>query len=110
VLSLPYELRRPAAFKADVLTALARIVGSVFASYRSRAKRNGPGDAQCGSVLAVRRFGSLLVLDGVFTRDAEGARAPTRRRHRRSTTLTRQSAQATRAKQRAPRVKARELA
>jgi hypothetical protein len=80
VLSLPYELRRLAAFKADVLTALARIfVESVFANYRARAKRAAIDDAQCGSVLAVQRFGSLnlnvhfhlLVLDGVFARDEE---------------------------------------
>jgi hypothetical protein len=80
VLSLPYELRRLAAFKADVLTALARIfVDAVFASYRARAKRTGIDDARCGSVLAVQRFGSLnlnvhfhvLVLDGVFTRDEQ---------------------------------------
>jgi len=80
VLSLPYELRRLAAFKADVLTALARIfVETVFASYRARAKRVGIDDARCGSVLAVQRFGSLnlnvhfhvLVLDGVFTRDQQ---------------------------------------
>jgi hypothetical protein len=76
VLSLPYELRRLAAFKANVLTALARIfVEAVFACYRGRAKRGGIEGARCGSVLAVQRFGSLnlnvhfhvLVLDGVFT-------------------------------------------
>jgi hypothetical protein len=81
VLSLPYELRRLAAFKADVLTALARIfVEATFASYRARAKRNGFEFTQCGSVLCVQRFGSLnlnvhfhvLVLDGVFTRDPQG--------------------------------------
>jgi hypothetical protein len=80
VLSLPHELRRLAAFKADVLTALARIfVEAVFANYRARAKRTGIDDAQCGSVLAVQRFGSLnlnahfhwLVLDGVLTRDEQ---------------------------------------
>jgi hypothetical protein len=60
VLSLPYELRRLAAFKADVLAALARaFVETVFASYRARAKRTGIDDGRCGSVLAVQRFGSL---------------------------------------------------
>ena len=60
VLSLPYELRRLAAFKADVLTALARIfVEAIFASYRARAKRTGIEDAQCGAVNFVQRFGSL---------------------------------------------------
>jgi hypothetical protein len=92
VLTLPYELRRLAAFKADVLTALARIfVEAVFASYRSRARRDGIEDPQCGSVNFVQRFGSLnlhvhfhlLALDGVFARDAQGravfhpAEAPT---------------------------------
>ena len=81
VLSLPFELRRLAAFNADVLTALARIFVEVtFGSYRAGAKRAGIEDAQCGAVLCVQRFGSLnlnvhfhtLVLDGVFTRDAHG--------------------------------------
>jgi hypothetical protein len=92
VLTLPYELRRLAAFKADVLTALARIfVEAVFAGYRSRARCNGVDNPQCGSVNFVQRFGSLnlhvhfhlLALDGVFARDALGrlvfqpAEAPT---------------------------------
>jgi hypothetical protein len=48
---LPYELRRLAAFKADVLTALARIfVEAIFAGYRARAKRDGIGTGECGSV------------------------------------------------------------
>jgi hypothetical protein len=64
-----------------VLTALARIfVEAVFASYRSRARRDGIEDPQCGSVNFVQRFGSLnlhahfhlLALDGVFARDAQG--------------------------------------
>ena len=42
LLTLPYELRKLAAFKADVLTALARIfVEAVFTMYRSRARRDG---------------------------------------------------------------------
>src|SRR5450432_2369118 len=82
VLSLPYELRRLAAFKADVLTALARIfVEATFASYRAWAKRDGIANAECGSVACVQRFGSLnlnvhfhvLVLDGVFARDPHGS-------------------------------------
>ncbi len=81
VLSLPYELRRLAAFKADVLTALGRIfVETIFASYRAAAIRTGLKDAQCGAVSFVQRFGSSLnlnvhyhvvVLDGVFTREPE---------------------------------------
>jgi hypothetical protein len=81
VLTMPYELRKLVAFKADVLTALARIfVESVFAGYRARANRAGVDDAQCGSVNFVQRFGSLnlhvhyhlVALDGVFARDAGG--------------------------------------
>ncbi len=81
VLSLPFELRRLAAFKADVLTALGRIVvEAIFASYRARAKRDGLEDAQCGAINFVQRFGSsinlhvhfhVVVLDGVLTRDAQ---------------------------------------
>jgi hypothetical protein len=81
VLTLPYELRKLVAFKADVLTAVARIfVDSVFAAYRMRAKRSGVEAPQCGAVNFVQRFGSLnlhvhyhlIVLDGVFARDASG--------------------------------------
>jgi hypothetical protein len=81
VLSLPYELRRLAAFKADVLTALGRVfVEAIFTSYRTRAKKDGFEDGQCGSVTFVQRFGSLnlnvhfhvVVLDGIFARDASG--------------------------------------
>jgi hypothetical protein len=80
VLSLPYELRRLAAFKADVLTALGRVfVDAVFASYRRRARRQGIADGQCGAINFVQRFGSMnlnvhfhvVALDGAFTRDAE---------------------------------------
>jgi hypothetical protein len=80
VLTLPYELRKLVAFKADVLTAVARIfVESVFANCRIRAKRNGIEAPQCGAVNFVQRFGSLnlhvhyhlMALDGVFVRDAQ---------------------------------------
>ncbi len=79
VLSLPYELRRLAAFKPDVLTALGRVfVDAVFASYRRRSARRGIADGQCGAINFVQRFGSMnlnvhfhvVVLDGVFTRSA----------------------------------------
>lgn len=82
VLSLPFELRQLAAFRADVLSALARIFHeAVFARYASWAKGTGLGEAPTGSVCHVQRFGSSLnlhvhfhsmVLDGVFTRDAAG--------------------------------------
>jgi hypothetical protein len=82
VLSLPYELRRLAAFKADVLGALARIfIREVFASCRGQAKRAGIENGECGAVTFVQRFGGSLNLnvhfhavfiDGVFTRDGSG--------------------------------------
>ena len=81
VLSLPYELRLLAAFKPDVLSAIARIfVEAVFASYRARAGLEDTKRAQCGAVTFVQRFGGSLnlnvhfhtvFLDGVFTRDAQ---------------------------------------
>ncbi len=60
MLTMPYELRKLVAFKADVLTAIARIfVDSVFATYRTCAKRDGIENPQGGSVNFVQRFGSL---------------------------------------------------
>ena len=79
VLSLPFELRALAAFRADVLSALSRIfVAAIFEKYRAWAKREGLGDAPTGAVTHVQRFGSslnlnvhfhMMLLDGVFTRD-----------------------------------------
>ena len=101
VLSLPYELRKLVAFKADVLTAVARIfVESVFASYRARAKRNGVEDPQCGSINFVQRFGSLnlhvhLPSGGarrrLRARRARAASCSIRRRRRPRPTSTRSS-------------------
>ena len=81
VLSLPYELRRLAAFKADVLTALGRIFveADLRELPRARQARRGIEDGQCGAINFVQRFGSLnlnvhfhvVVLDGVFTRDPD---------------------------------------
>ncbi len=81
VLSLPFELRKLAAFKADVLTALGRIVvEAIFASYAVRARRSGLKDTQCGAINFVQRFGSsvnlhvhfhVVVLDGVVARDPD---------------------------------------
>ena len=80
VLSLPFELRKLAAFEAPALTALGRIfVDAIFGSYRARAKRRGLEEVQCGAINFVQRFGSSLnlnvhfhvvVLDGVWTRQA----------------------------------------
>jgi hypothetical protein len=95
VLSLPFELRRLAAFRAGVLSALCRIFHeSVFARYAAWAESEDLGRAPTGAVTHVQRFGSSvnlhvhfhsMVLDGVFSRDERGravfhpAPAPTRR-------------------------------
>jgi hypothetical protein len=71
VLSLPYGLRRRAAFDPKALSTMSRIFAEeVFRHYR------GPfSDAKCGAVTFVQRFGGslnlnvhfhLLALDGVF--------------------------------------------
>ncbi len=80
VLSLPFELRALAAFKPEVLRAMARLfVESIFGLYRTRGRRNGLM-GECGAVTFVQRFGGSLnlnvhmhvvVLDGVFVRDAD---------------------------------------
>jgi hypothetical protein len=81
VLSLPFELRRAAAFRADVATALGRIfIEEVAADQKRRA---GLAGAEHGAVNFLQRFGGSLnlnlhfhaiVLDGVFLR-AEDATA-----------------------------------
>jgi hypothetical protein len=81
VLSLPFELRALAAFKPEVLRAMARLfVESIFGIYRTRARRDGLMGGECGAVTFVQRFGGSLnlnvhmhvvVLDGVFVRDAD---------------------------------------
>jgi hypothetical protein len=75
VLSLPFELRRLAAFKQDVLGAFVKIfIDAVSARYRTRAKLEG---AEVGAITFLQRFGGSLnlnlhlhvvFLDGVFTR------------------------------------------
>ncbi len=80
VLSLPFELRRLAAFDAKVLAALARIFAEALSDrYRQWGSREGLGPSQTGAITFVQRFGSSLnlnvhlhvvVLDGVFVRDA----------------------------------------
>jgi hypothetical protein len=81
VLSLPFDLRRLAAFDPEVLTAFGRtFVDTIFASYRARAKRAGLEDMHCGAINFVQRFGGSLnlnvhfhvvVLDGVFALEPE---------------------------------------
>jgi hypothetical protein len=106
VLSLPYELRRLAAFKQDVLGAFVRIfIQAVSTHYRARSPIKG---VEIGAITFLQRFGGSLnlnlhlhvaFLDGVFARDAQGrvafhpAPAPNaveledivRRAHRRAT-------------------------
>jgi len=82
VLTLPFELRALAAFRAEVLTALNRMfVEAVFKRYSAWAKRQGLPDAPTGAVTHIQRFGSSvnlnvhfhsMLLDGVFTRDDSG--------------------------------------
>ena len=79
VLSLPFELRRLAAFRADVLTMLGRtFVEEIFRASGFR----GPG-REGGAVTFVQRFGGSLnlnvhfhvvVLDGAFVRDNDRTR------------------------------------
>ena len=81
VLSLPFELRALAAFKPEVLRAMATLfVDAIFGLYRARARRGGLRGGECGAVTFVQRFGGSLnlnvhmhvvVLDGVFVRDLE---------------------------------------
>jgi hypothetical protein len=82
VLSLPFELRRLAAFDAKVLTALVRIFAAALAEhYRAWGRRQTGAPCESGAITFVQRFGSSLnlnvhfhvvALDGVFVRDSEG--------------------------------------
>ncbi len=82
VLTLPWRLRKLAAMKSDVLTAVVRIFcEEVFRALRAAARAAGvEGRLECGAVTLVQRFGSMnlnvhlhvLVLDGLFTL-ADGA-------------------------------------
>lgn len=79
VLSLPFELRRLAAFDAKALAALARIFAEALSDrYRTWGRGAGLGSSETGAVTFVQRFGSslnlnvhlhVMVLDGVFVRD-----------------------------------------
>ena len=84
VLSLPFALRYRLAYDASLTSAvLALFVRTVFASLRRRARvRLGTLRAQGGAVTFVQRFGDALnlnvhfhslVIDGVYTRNPEGA-------------------------------------
>jgi len=79
VLSLPYELRRLAAFDARVLTAVGRVfVEAIFAEQRAQL---GMKTTEHGAVTHIQRFGGslnlnchyhVLVLDGAYVRDPDG--------------------------------------
>ena len=81
VLSLPFPLRRLAAFRADVLTALsAMFVEEIF---RATGARKRGAKTEGGAITHVQRFGGSLnlnvhfhvvVLDGAFERAPEGIR------------------------------------
>ena len=79
VLSLPFELRRLAAFRADVLTVLSRaFVEEIFRATSARSRH-----VEGGAVTFVQRFGGslnlnvhfhVLVLDGAYVRTAGAVR------------------------------------
>ena len=83
VLSLPFRLRYVLAFDhALCRKVLAVHVRALRAFYRRRARRDGLTDGETGAVTAIQRWGSALnlnvhfhtlVLDDVFTHDADGA-------------------------------------
>jgi hypothetical protein len=79
VLSLPFEMRRAAAFRADVATALGRIFIEAVSSEQRRAA--GLAQSQPAALNHIQRFGGALnlnlhfhavVVDGVFMRDEAG--------------------------------------
>ena len=80
---MPHEVRRVLALRPAALTALARIfVEEIGRWQKQAAKTGGTSGGETGAVTLVQRFNSLLgcfvhfhvvVPDGVFLRDAEGA-------------------------------------
>jgi hypothetical protein len=84
VLSLPFALRYRLAYDASLVSAVLRVfLRAVFASTARRAREHfGIGQARCGSVTFVQRFGGAvnlnvhlhtLALDGVYvTHDPGG--------------------------------------
>ena len=79
VLSLPFELRRAAAFRADVATALGRIFMEAVACEQKRTA--GLVQSQSAAMNHIQRFGGSLnlnlhfhavVADGVFVPDDAG--------------------------------------
>lgn len=104
VLSLPYELRSVPAYDAKALTAMVRAFATAIERrYVDWARDHGSSAARFGAVTFVQRFGSSLnlnvhfhvvVIDGVFVRDATGdvefiaAPPPTREDLHRAAELT----------------------
>lgn len=82
VLALPFELRRLAAFRAGVATAIGRIFIQQIA--KAQKRRAGVPGAQHGALNFVQRFGGSLnlhlhfnaiVLEGVFAANRSGRQA-----------------------------------
>ena len=82
VLSLPYPLRLPLAREPKALSAVLGVVSRTIASHLIRQAGLTVTQAKTGTVTAIQRFGSalnlnvhlhLLVLDGVYAKDAHGA-------------------------------------
>lgn len=82
VLTLPSRIRYALAWDHDLCRAvIAVFVRAVLGWYRRHARRRGVSNERGGAVVIVQRFGSALnlnvhlhalVLDGVFTRGADG--------------------------------------
>lgn len=80
VLSLPFELRVPLAFRHELTLAVHRVAArAIEGAYRMKGKALGIADGRTGGVTVVQRFGSdlalnvhfhSLVIDGVY----DGAR------------------------------------
>jgi hypothetical protein len=84
VLSLPFELRVPLAYRHELTLAVHGVAARVIeAWYRDKGRELGIADGRTGSITAVQRFGSdlalnvhfhMLLLDGVY--DVLGAFTP----------------------------------
>jgi hypothetical protein len=84
VLSLPFELRVPLAYRHELTLAVHGVAARVIeAWYRDKGRRLGILDPRTGSITAVQRFGSdlalnvhfhMLFVDGVY--DVLGAFTP----------------------------------
>ena len=83
VLSLRYRLRYQLAWNHDVCRGVVAVfVRTVLGFLRARARDGGVADGRGGAVAVIQRFGEALnlnvhihalVLDGVFSRNRDGA-------------------------------------